>query len=103
MQQDEVPKFHRRSPVESRSVKSRAMSDKRRGDLPVPLNLREFLSQEQILSVRQMEAFGWYLAYIRRDTSRDMEIVVSNAAKTTFGVLESDGSINTERAVDVRH
>ncbi len=85
--------------------KSRSISfgEKRRGELPVPLNLRSLLSEQQLSSVRQMECFGWRLAFVRRADNQIPMVVIANKNEKKFALLEKDGSINTSCRLDIRH
>ncbi|MFL0810389.1 MAG: hypothetical protein K6L76_08250 [Agarilytica sp.] len=79
-----------------------ATLEKRKGQLAVPLNLKNLLSQEQIGSVQQMEHFGWHLAFVRRDNKNKPVVVVKNGSEQSFALLEHDGSINTSAQLAVR-
>ena len=76
--------------------------DKRKGQLPIPLNLRDFLNQDQMLSLRQMENFGWRLVFIRRPDNRPYMAVVYSGDSRQYGILETDGSINTNTTITIR-
>lgn len=76
--------------------------NKRRGQSPIPLNLIEYLNTEQMESLRQMESFGWELAFIRRPINSSPTVIVSSTDGSTFGVLELDGSINTHSSLAIR-
>lgn len=86
-----------------RLFKAGAPGEKRKGDFPVPVNLREVLSKDQISSLKEMESFGWRLAFIRRSSDACPLAVVARNDKSGFGVLEKDGSINTHSSFNVRH
>lgn len=77
--------------------------ERRERSKPIPFNLSEYLNEDQTLTLRQMESFGWQLAFIRRPLFQEPLVVVANADQTKFGVLEKDGSINMNAMFDLRH
>lgn len=85
-----------------RGARGGTASNKRRGEMPVPMNLRELLNQEQMASVRQMESFGWRLAFVRRPSSETPVAIVESTDGRSYGTLEIDGTINTEFSVGLR-
>ena len=76
--------------------------DKRKGQMPIPLNLRTFLNREQMASLRQMEGFGWQLAFVRRSSDSEVIAVVVCSSSKQYGILELDGSINTDFDLIIR-
>ena len=76
--------------------------EKRRGELPIPINLKEYLNQDQLYALRQMESFGWRIAFVRRPAFQTPMIVVTNSEGTRFGVLERDGSIIDDENLGIR-
>ncbi|MFT7558183.1 MAG: hypothetical protein ACI93R_000075 [Flavobacteriales bacterium] len=78
-------------------------SERRGSECAVPLNLREFLNEDQRQTLRKMESFGWHLAFIRRPLFQEPVAIVANSEDSEFSVLEKDGSINNEPDVFLRH
>ncbi len=76
--------------------------ERRRGINPIPLNLREFLNYEQRRVLRQIEGFGWQLAFVRRPVFQDPVAVIRNTGATSYSVLEEDGTINANPDISVR-
>lgn len=76
--------------------------DKRKGDKPVPDNVKNYLNDAQRVALHKIEGFGWSLAYVRRPLFKDPEIIVSNADGSTIGILEEDGRLNMESDVTTR-
>ena len=74
--------------------------NKRRGMCPVPNNLVEFLTHHQMVSLRQMEYFGWRLSFIRRTGENEATAIVSNGKR--FAKLENDGTLNSELEIHFR-
>jgi len=83
-------------------LRSISYGEKRKGDLPVPLNLRSLLSKQQLSSVKQMECFGWRLAFVRREKNQIPVVVVASEGEKKFALLEEDGSINTSCSLEIR-
>ena len=79
------------------------MSDeKRKGEKPVPDNVKNYLSDAQHVALHKIEGFGWTLAYIRRPLFDEPVIVVSNADGSSIGILEEDGRLNLESDIEAR-
>lgn len=76
--------------------------EQRIGKPPVPENLVETLNEEQIFTLRRMEAFGWELKFIRRPLFQDVLPVLFHTDNNQFGVLEDDGTLNMQRDLNVR-
>lgn len=77
--------------------------DRRQGMSPIPLNLREFLSDDQRRVMKQVEGFGWRLAFIRRPLFQDPIVVIQNAEASRYSVLEVDGTVNEHPDIKIRH
>ena len=76
--------------------------EQRIGKPPVPENLVDTLNEEQIFTLRRMEAFGWELKFIRRPLFQDVLPVMFHTDSNQFGVLEDDGTLNMQRDLNVR-
>lgn len=77
-------------------------AEKRLGHSPVPPNYRNGLSPDQMMTLRQIENFGWEVAFVRRPSLYTKVIVVSSADRGKLGVLESDGQLNLEPGIRFR-
>ena len=79
------------------------MSDEKRQDIPpIPPNIKDMLTPDQLLSLRRIEGFGWDLRFVRRHKTPKPVIVVSNPDGKTLGVLEDDGRLNMEHSLRIR-
>ena len=76
--------------------------EKRNGHSPVPPNYRNALSPDQMMTLRQIENFGWEVAFVRRPSLTEKVIVVSSADHNKLGVLENDGQLNLEPGLKFR-
>lgn len=77
--------------------------DRRKGLNPIPLNLREFINEDQRRTLKQIEGFGWQLAFVRRPLFQEPIVVIKNGDASSFGVVEEDGTINSSPDVIFRH
>ena len=79
------------------------MSDnKRKGEKPIPDNVKDFLNDAQLAELRAIEGFGWKLRFIRRPVFQEIVVVVTNPEGTSIGVLEDDGRLTLDPDIDVR-
>jgi len=53
--------------------------DKRKGILPVPSKLENWLNDEQSEMLATIENYGWELKYIRRPHKQEPTVIVVNA------------------------
>jgi len=79
-----------------------AHSDKRNSEVSIPENLEEYLNDAQMRSLVRVEEFGWRLAFIRRPVFQDIVPVIVSDNGERHGVLEKDGSINTQHELVIR-
>ncbi len=64
--------------------------------------LESKLSLEQLLSLRQLEAYGWSLQFIRKPLFQDPVPIVKEGNGQTIGILEEDGRLNFEVDLEIR-
>jgi hypothetical protein len=76
--------------------------EKRKGESPVPSHFEDALSLVQLMTLRQIENFGWQLAFIRRPSFRESVVVVSSSDNKKFGVLEDTGELNLQVEIKIR-
>lgn len=74
--------------------------NKRRGASAIPHNALNLMTQAQQVSLRQMEAFGWSLAFVRRMNGIQPQVFVINRGR--YARLEQDGSLNVDASLSVR-
>lgn len=77
-------------------------TEKRRGDKPVPDNMKDYLNDAQMAELRKIERFGWELWFIRRPLFQDPVVVVANPDGSSIGVLEDDGRLNLDPDIKLR-
>ena len=76
--------------------------DKRKGENPVPDDIKEHLNYAQLALLRTIEGFGWNLKFIRRPLFRETVVVVTNPDGSAIGILEDDGRLNLDPTIDTR-
>jgi hypothetical protein len=77
-------------------------SERRKGDMPIPDSLEGTLNEAQLIALPALERFGWELRFVRRPLFQEAVPVVCNAEGTMVGVLEEDGRLNLQLAVQIR-
>ena len=78
------------------------IEEKRIGDTPIPINMKNYLNDAQLAELRSIEKFGWSLKYIRRPLFQELVVVVANPDGRSIGVLEDDGALNMEPKIEMR-
>lgn len=76
--------------------------EKRRGEPPVPSNLDHLINTDQLLTLRQIENFGWQVEFVRRPLFQDTVVVVSSTDNRKIGVLEDTGELNLHPDIKLR-
>jgi hypothetical protein len=69
----------------------------RRKDKDAPrAALRNLLNEEQLMTLRDLERFGWELRFVRRPLFQDPIPVLVDGDRKTFSVLKPDGSLDDD-------
>ena len=76
--------------------------DKRKGDKPVPDDVKNYLNDAQMAELHTIEGFGWELKFIRRPLFQERLVVVVNPDGNSIGVLEDDGRLNLDPNIQTR-
>lgn len=74
----------------------------RRGEDPIPHDLGEILTQDQMLALHQIEHYGWELIFVRRPLFQNPIPVVLNEKGDRIAVLEEDGRLNLQTDIKLR-
>ena len=77
--------------------------ERRKHYSPEAGRLESALSIEQILTLRDIEHFGWELKVVRKPMFQDPIAIVFDGSRTCYGVIEADGTLNEHPAIEVRH
>ena len=76
----------------------------RRRTPPAPCReLERNLNTAQLLTLRELEHFGWELKFVRRPTFQPVIPIVFDGDRKNFAVIESDGSLNEHPSITIRH
>lgn len=76
--------------------------EKRKGEPPIPADFQDVLSPDQMMTLRQLENFGWQVAFVRRPLFQESVIVVSSTDNGKIGVLEDNGQLNLQPDIRLR-
>lgn len=75
----------------------------RRQDKPaVSAALRAQLNDDQLMTLRDLERFGWELKFVRRPPFQDAIPVVFDGDRKTFAVLRTDGTLDEDSGLVIR-
>jgi hypothetical protein len=77
-------------------------NEKRHGNEPIPKNLEDWLSQDQLDALKQIGNLGWQLKFIRRPAFKEPIVVVYCSDDNKIGVLEKDGTIDMNPDITIR-
>ena len=74
------------------------MADReRRKDRDAPRTaLRNLLNEEQLMTLRDLERFGWELQFVRRPLFQDPVPVLIDGDRKKLSVLKPDGSLEDD-------
>ena len=67
--------------------------EKRKGNISIPDNLKEMMSEAQVKALSGIGYSGWELRFLRRPLFQESEIVLYNPDNGRIGILDRDGSI----------
>ena len=81
-----------------------ADANERRGNkAAIPPNLNAVLTRDQSVALRKVENFGWTLAFVRQPLFETAIAVVASPDRQRYAVLESDGELNMNPQIVIRH
>lgn len=63
----------------------------------IPENLDQFLNTSQVLTLHQIESFGWHIQFVRHPLFQDPVIFIGDVKSQVVGVLQEDGTIANEQ------
>ena len=79
------------------------MENEKRGRVQaVPDGLNQVLNGMQLLGLRQVENFGWYLLFVRRPLFQEPVAVLSDEKGSRIGLLEQDGQVTMDPSIPLR-
>jgi len=77
--------------------------ERRRGGPAVPKDLDTLLSVEQRMGLRQVENFGWHLAFVRHPPFETPLAVVEKSDSRTYAVINEMGELELNPDLKIRH
>lgn len=81
----------------------RGMEKERRRKLnPIPVNTYTRLNTDQLLTLVQVEEFGWHMSFVRQPSSLKPIYVVYNDFIDHYAVLNEDGSLSIKSDIAIR-
>ena len=79
-----------------------SVAERRRGLKPVPYNLVEYLTREQIKSLGALRQQGLVLFAVRRPLFQDPTVILKNLVKEKYHVLLKDGTVDYIPDIKIR-
>ncbi|MEO6172090.1 MAG: hypothetical protein ABIP02_03140 [Arenimonas sp.] len=79
-----------------------AESERRRIDKERSAELKRELNEDQLMTLRGLEQFGWELKFIRRPPFQPNVAVVFDGDRKSFAIIEADGSLNEKNELNIR-
>jgi len=76
--------------------------DRRKGRLMSSAELRAQLNEDQLMTLCELERFGWELKFIRRLPFQDPIPVVIDGDRKSFSILRPDGSLDDHPNLKLR-
>jgi len=77
--------------------------DKRKGNSPIPENLKEILNEAQQLALPGIKYLGWEPLFLRKPLFQASELVMQNPSDGRTGILDVDGSIRIQNIKTREH
>lgn len=79
-----------------------AESERRRLDKERSTELKRELNEDQLMTLRGLEQFGWELKFIRRPPFQAKVAVVFDGDRKSYAVIEADGTLNEKNDLNIR-
>ena len=76
--------------------------ERRRQESATGASLRAKLNEAQLLTLRDLERFGWELKFVRCPPFMDSIPVVFDADRRSFAVIRPDGTLDENPGFDIR-
>ncbi|MCU7806032.1 MAG: hypothetical protein KZQ92_14935 [Candidatus Thiodiazotropha sp. (ex Lucinoma borealis)] len=83
-------------------MQSEITYERRKGIDPIPSNLKDILTDPQMMAVNNLERIGWELVIVRRPLFLSAVPILKNTANNRFAVLREEGLIELDSRVKVR-
>jgi len=76
--------------------------ERRRGAEPVPDRVEKLLTDLQLMTLRQLDCFGWQLSFVRRPLFQDVTAYVTDTSGHRIGLLDAEGLVKYDIAESLR-
>ncbi len=76
--------------------------ERRQAGNQVPDNIKEILNEQQLLTLRKVESYGWYIQFIRRPSFQTPVAVLFHPDNDNLVTLEEDGTLDPQTGIKVR-
>ena len=76
--------------------------ERRKNKEPVPDNLEDFLTKNQLKSLSKLETQNWFLWFVRRPSGQAPVPFLLELELGYVAIIESDGSLNREHGFAFR-
>ena len=76
--------------------------ERRKSEWPIPDIIEDVLTEMQLIALREIEAFGWKLRFVRRPPFQAAVPVVFRGEGDQIAVLEENGRLNLQPNVEFR-
>lgn len=64
--------------------------------------LRAQLNEEQLMTLQELERFGWELRFVRRRPFQDLVPIVVDGDRKSFSILKVDGTLEDNPDIRLR-
>lgn len=78
------------------------VKDRRASAMETAARLRALLNEDQLMTLTELEQFGWTLKFVRRPMFQPSIPIVFDADRKRYAVLEADGTLNEKPDFDIR-
>jgi hypothetical protein len=77
-------------------------SERRQPHSPPNASLRAQLNEEQLMTLQELERFGWELRFVRRRPFQDLVPIVVDGDRKSFSILKPDGTLEDNPDIKLR-
>ncbi len=77
--------------------------ERRRGEPAIPQDVDTLLTMEQRMALRQIESFGWELAFVRHPLFQETTVIVTRRLDESYAILTRNGDLDVNSDLVIRH
>ena len=78
------------------------MQERRKGSTPASRALEKELSFDQLVTLRELERFGWELKFVRRPPFQPPIPVIFDPDRKHYAVIKQDGTLDEAESLNIR-